>query len=423
MSTLRQLLRDERGSMLPVLAGVVLLTMAGAALAVDLTRASALRADLQTTADSAALAAAARLPDVAAARKAALAYATKNMGAHGDVLRPEDVEFGQWDPEGRTVEATDEVPSAVRVTTRLAASNGNAVPTFFAGTLGTDTIDLGASATAGRRAPACVVALSPTKRESLKLDSNASLDAQQCTVQVSSTDAMALQTKSNSTITAASICVAGGADVGGGTSVTPDPTTNCPPPPDPLAALEPPAYGACNYTNASYTDQTISLGPGVYCKGLQILGNSNITLNPGTYVIKDGPFTLDSNAAITGDGVTIYLTGPKAVISLLSNASVNLIAPTAGPLAGILFFQDRDFGGLHLWESNEPVDLRGTVYLPNGNLRAESSNSMTPMNSCNVLIANSIHFQGNSGASIDLSNAACRSFLPSAVLGTVALLE
>jgi hypothetical protein len=44
-------------------------------------------------------------------------------------------------------------------------------------------------------------------------------------------------------------------------------------------------------------------------------------------------------------------------------------------------------------------------------------------NSCNVLIAKSITFQSKGGASIDFTGDECRSNLPSAVPGRVALLE
>ena len=64
--------------MLPSMAMLVLMTTAGAALAVDITRAYSIKAELQAAADSAALAAALKLPDLDAARKAGMRYAGKN---------------------------------------------------------------------------------------------------------------------------------------------------------------------------------------------------------------------------------------------------------------------------------------------------------------------------------------------------------
>ncbi|MGI9484624.1 MAG: pilus assembly protein TadG-related protein, partial [Geminicoccaceae bacterium] len=68
---LKAIAAAERGSVAPILAMVMLVATAGAALAVDMARAYALKSDLQAAADSAALAAAVMLPDTAAARKAA----------------------------------------------------------------------------------------------------------------------------------------------------------------------------------------------------------------------------------------------------------------------------------------------------------------------------------------------------------------
>lgn len=52
LSNWSQFLEDDRGAVLPILAVVVITAMAGAALAVDLARAHALRQQLQLTADS-----------------------------------------------------------------------------------------------------------------------------------------------------------------------------------------------------------------------------------------------------------------------------------------------------------------------------------------------------------------------------------
>jgi hypothetical protein len=78
---------------------------------------------------------------------------------------------------------------------------------------------------------------------------------------------------------------------------------------------------------------------------------------------------------------------------------------------------------VHQWQSSSPSELQGTLYLARGDLVSAGANSMTPLNSCNAIIANTIEFDADSGVSIDLSGADCWSSLPTAVLGTVALLE
>ena len=196
----------------------------------------------------------------------------------------------------------------------------------------------------------------------------------------------------------------------------------CPPQPDPLIDLEAPEVGGCDFTDSNFFNHHGTLQPGVYCGGLQISGLSDVTLAAGTYVIKDGPLMLTGSSEITGDGVSFFLTGEDALIRFQEMSTLTLRAPTSGPMQGILFFQDRNFDGHHLWDSEAPTELYGTIYLPEGRLLSQSSSAITPVDSCNVLIMRSMKFTFKSGVSIDMTRDDCKDYLPSAVLGAVALL-
>ncbi|MEZ5932753.1 MAG: pilus assembly protein TadG-related protein [Alphaproteobacteria bacterium] len=409
--------------MLPLLAAMVILAVSGAAIAVDLARAHALRQQLQLTADAAALAAAVNLPDVEAARNAAYRYAQRNMPGYLDVITADDIAFGQWDSEARRVSASEAAPSAVRVTPSLTAEKGNAIATLFAGVLGHGLLDVSASAVAGKRSPMCILALEPDKSAALALDVLAEIEAPNCTVQVNSRHQIAFRMLATSRFQAEGLCVTGGAQTSLLGSVTPEPTTGCPPQPDPLADLEAPEIEDCDFTDTDLDGHHGTLQPGVYCGGLVVGGSSDVQLAAGLYVIKDGPLKISDSSKITGDGVTFFLTGKKAVIDFEDESELSLTAPAEGALAGILVFQDRDFGGEHVWDSKAPTSLFGTIYLPEGSLISESSNAITPVNSCNVLITKSLRFKFQSAVSIDLSQEHCRDYLPGAVLGTVALLD
>lgn len=142
---------DDRGSVLP-LVGLSLMVLLGfAALAIDVTHQRALDAQLEATADAAALAGASRLPDEAKAREAALGYAERNMPAaqHGTVLADDDIVFGTWYEETRMFIAGGPVSNAVQVTTRRSAQNGNPAPTFFMRIFGRHQADLSAQSLAG----------------------------------------------------------------------------------------------------------------------------------------------------------------------------------------------------------------------------------------------------------------------------------
>jgi hypothetical protein len=148
---LQRLARDERGGVLP-LVGLCLTVLLGfAAIAIDLGQERALRAQLEGTADAAALAAAAQLPDESKARKKALEYAEQNMpeAINGHVLLDNDIVFGTWYADTRQFVVDGPVANAVQVTVRRGGPNGNPSPTFFLHIFGYDHADIAALSLAG----------------------------------------------------------------------------------------------------------------------------------------------------------------------------------------------------------------------------------------------------------------------------------
>ena len=416
-------LRDDRGFMLPVMAIVVVVAVSGGAIAVDLARAQAVRHQLQLTADAAALAAAINLPDVDAARTAAYRYAERNMPGYPSIITADSIEFGHWSPDGREIEPAENAPSAVRVTPSLTAEKGNALSTLFAGLLGSGKLDVSASAVAGKRSPMCILALEPEQNDALAMDVAAKIEALNCSVQVNSRHNWAFRLLLGSEFLASGLCITGDAYVSMLGRVTPEPTVGCPPQPDPLADLKAPEFSDCDAHDTVRSGYSGALNPGVYCGGLTINGASKVELAAGVYVIKDGPLTIGDSSVITGEGITFYLTGETALIYFQDDSELTLTAPTSGDFEGVLVFQDRAFGGRHVWDSKAPTTLHGTIYLPDGQLISESSNAITPVGSCNVLIARSLRFKFKSSVSIDLGQKICQNYLPAAVLGTVALLD
>ena len=147
----RRFKRDERGSVLPLVGLCMTVILGFAAVAIDLGQQTALRSQLEGTADAAALAAASQLPDERKARRKALEYAEENMpeAAHGHVLRDEDIVFGTWYSQTRQFVADGPIANAVQVTVRRSEQNGNPAPTFFLHLFGYDHADLSARSLAG----------------------------------------------------------------------------------------------------------------------------------------------------------------------------------------------------------------------------------------------------------------------------------
>jgi hypothetical protein len=135
---LKDFLRDERGIAAIYMAVCLPVFMGFAALTVQGSYMISQRNMLQVTAEVAALAATAALPDPNAALSAAQTYAAKNMPAatYGNVLASSDVIVGKWTQGcaagGQACFAAGATPyNAVKVTTRRAAANGNRLQSFY----------------------------------------------------------------------------------------------------------------------------------------------------------------------------------------------------------------------------------------------------------------------------------------------------
>jgi len=220
--------------------------------------------------------------------------------------------------------------------------------------------------------PGCVYVLDPAQGPSLKVSGGASLQSN-CGVFVNSSASNALTLTNNASLTASAVNVVGGASYNGA-SVSPTPATGTPAVADPLANLAPPAFSNCDHSSFAVSGGSVTLNPGVYCGGISITGQANVTFNPGTYILNGGGLSATSNnTVINGTGVSFYNTSAGysfAPISMTGGTSLNLTAPTTGDYQGILFFQDRNItsGGTSSITGGSNSNLRGTIYMPTGDL-------------------------------------------------------
>ncbi|MCB1541762.1 MAG: hypothetical protein KDJ25_13260 [Rhodoblastus sp.] len=254
----------------------------------------------------------------------------------------------------------------------VSVSLRNTMTSQFLGMVGVGSTTIAASATArvrSRQIPNCVITLDTFANSSLQIQKGGLLGPN-CTLYANSGSPKAIDIKQGAQISAGSICSHGGVNHDAASSLSPTPQTDCPALPDPLADLPSPAYGACTATKMQVQNQTTSLAPGVYCGGLTISGTSVVTLLPGLYVIKDGSLQIKDKASLTGSGITLFLTGNGAVLNVTKDTSLNLAAPAAGPMSGMLIYEDRlnAAGQKHVIQSRNAPNMLGTIYLPQGKL-------------------------------------------------------
>ncbi len=148
ISNIKAFASDSRGSVYVWVAGGLLATLGLAGLAVDMSYFYVLRNQLQTSADSAALAGARLISDADEMRTEAKKYARMNVPHDMSILADSDIVSGNWDPDARAFTAGGSPANAVRVTTRMSQNNGNAAETFFARVLGFDDVDISTTAVA-----------------------------------------------------------------------------------------------------------------------------------------------------------------------------------------------------------------------------------------------------------------------------------
>ena len=131
--------------------------------------------------------------------------------------------------------------------------------------------------------------------------------------------------------------------------------------------------------------------------GLAIGAFADVHLNPGVYIIKDGMLALDLGAKLTGENVSFYLVGDDSTFYFGPEAVISLTAPKDGPLAGILFFEDRNAPAdrKHYILSDDARVLLGTFYLSRGILTVASLLPVADQSAYTAIVAKKLQITGN----------------------------
>jgi Flp pilus assembly protein TadG len=300
---------------------------------------------------------------------------------------------------------------------------------------GLETLRLTASASANfsGSTKVCVVSLESSAADAIHLKDNASIDARDCSVYANSKSAGAIRSEGASLIKSGSLCSAGGY-AGTSTNYLPVPKTDCPAVKDPLADRPAPPPTNCDYTDLRLIGVTRTLSPGTYCGGLVVDKGAQVTLNPGIYVIKDGALIVGPGGSTTtktssndceehdrrpdtrsecgatsstsqigylrGTNVGFYFTGTVSAgaggvshpMRFMKDSVVELTAPKTGPLAGLLFFEDRAAASHRLFEvmSNNARKLVGTIYLSKGTFSVNSTQTVADQSEYTAIIVNKL---------------------------------
>ena len=344
------------------------------------------RQDLQHAADAAAIAGAREIPlamsnvkQVASAVRSYAAYQLTHDSAASDAkMAAQNFSVG--------VEVVDDF-SAVNVTITEAWTP------FFLHFIDAAVTPLTVTSQArfvGRN-NVCVLGLEP-RITAIFLGDGAKLTGNNCGVFSNSTDSAGLRIESSAVMSAQIVCSSGGASISGSASVSPAAITDCPATADPLLNRAAPSVGACDKYSLMLNNATVALDPGVYCGGLSIRGKSKVTLNPGVYIIKDGGLNVSGSSSFSGEGVGFYITGKANSTQFTAMTHISLEAPKDGPMAGLLFFEDRNLAVklTHRITSDDARKLLGTIYFPVSSLVVDAKTPVADQSAYTAIVVRSL---------------------------------
>ncbi len=241
----------------------------------------------------------------------------------------------------------------------------------------------------------CLIGLDDVHQDTVILEDTAKVTAPSCGIYSNSRDSGGLNLVGSASMIADLICTVGGYS-GRDSAFRPTPLTDCPVMPDPLAGHAPLTYGGCDFIDRTLVQGTQTLDPGVYCGGLTVSGDTIAILNPGIYIMDDGPLDVIDNATLRGENVGFYFTGGSSNLKFDKDSTINLTAPKTGEMAGLLLFEDPavDLGHQFIISSNNARNLLGTIYLRHAELTVNASSTVADISAYTVIIVRRLKMYG-----------------------------
>jgi len=386
----------EEGQALVFVAFGLMMLLMMAALGVDVGYLHYQRQQMQKAADAAAIAGATALSyngnfAIAAQSDAsANGFVNGNGGVSVAVHNPPVTAGDPFQGNGQYVEVVITKPQ----------------PTFFLNVTNFGNVNVRARAVANARgvASGCIYALDPSDSQTLVVDSGATVQTT-CSIYVESSNASALQNNGTLAVggpnyqTVGTGVVASG--YSGSGSYSPTPTTDIPPFNDPLGTVTTPTSTSCNYTNFSTNNGNNGqpIQSGTYCGGITVTGGT-LQLSPGIYTIAGGSLNVSGTGQINGTGVTFVVTAnlnTHVYTGVNIAGNISLSAPSSGPLAGILFIQDRTIAAgsaPSTFDATGNAIFTGALYFPT--TKVQFKGTAPNLTSYSPIVAYQVEFLANS---------------------------
>jgi hypothetical protein len=442
-ATVASTLRDERGSVIVLVAACLLVFLIGAAFVVDIGNARQVARNYQNAADGAALAGAQGLPDSALLTPTpvdyAADYAFQTLLGVGRPA-PSDCNDAQLFPAGErplpaagagTPQCYTSAGLRVYVTTPWTDTPADPTPLFGGYEVRQINVKVCGTVIAGFARVVGIDFVQPCRRATAMsalgtgpcalcvLNGSFDMSGGSATVSGSSAWINGNATNSGGVFSAPDGFYVGGTSTG----FTPPATEGAPSIVDPLAWLPGAMQRQPNWAPPYLPDRLSftfdptgglnqSIDPGVWNNIRVNAGTSNhtLTLNPGFYVVR-GKFEILGDVNVVGNGVTIYFAcdfywqnpcagdpGPAAYFDHrgAGNVALSAITTPGDPYQNLLFFFDRDANQTELNRfSGGSANITGTIYAPSAQFEIGGG----VFNS--LLVARSMTFSGNTPLTVN----------------------
>jgi hypothetical protein len=192
---------------------------------------------------------------------------------------------------------------------------------------------------------------------------------------------------------------------------------------DPYARLKVPSYAGCTKDHYKLdARKTATISPGVYCGGIEVTGGATLNLDPGSYILDRGNFTVVAGGTVNGTGVTIILTSRTGSnygsVNIRAGSAIAISAPVVGAGAGIpgvaIWVDERAPAAGDTFDGGTNQNINGAVYLPSREARYSGGSSAGTR--CSQLVASSVTFTGNSYFRHDCAGAGLSDPVPPPLL-------
>lgn len=248
---------------------------------------------------------------------------------------------------------------------------------------------------------ACLLALNESTSNGLHMQGINKTSSENCWAWVNSDSPTSINASGSALGTAQGFCTHGG--IVGADHFSPRPYEECDRLEDPFRekflSYSPPT-GDCTFTDLELKSGDHTLRPGIYCGDTVFKPHAHVTLEQGTYVFRNGLLEVQGQASVTGQDVSLFFRGYDTKLIVRGGGSIELRAPTTGPLAGFAIVDRKfDWFNSNIYESiiqgGGRIKIEGILYAPQWRINISGNGAMNQESACFAMIADHFYLEGN----------------------------